>query len=187
VRNRKLLIILSLIASAAIIFYVVENLTSHGGSQNAVNSPPASGSICDTAPSPCTSHVGWPDIDGLLTIQRAPYKDSLFIGTALNDELLGHGGDDTLYGLGGDDVLWGDYDPEGNGPLQHDHMYGGPGNDWIYASHGNNTIRGGPGNDHIRAHFGRGTVNCGRGRDLIHFARSRRHLWKIVGCEVFWP
>lgn len=147
---------------------------------------PAESSICDTVPSPCTSHVGWPTVDGVLLIQRSPFVDATFYGTDRSDELLGHHASDHLYGLGRADILWGDYDPDGNGPNQHDYIYGGSGADWIYASHGTNTIVAGPGNDRVRAHFGKGTVDCGSGWDRVHYAQTRRYLWKIRNCEAFW-
>ena len=72
-------------------------------------------------------------------------------GTELNDELLGLHGNDTLSGGFGKDILWGDQLPVGNNTWQHDVMDGGPGNDWIYSSHGHNNIGGGAGQ---RSHLG---------------------------------
>src|SRR5919205_61282 len=46
---------------------------------------------------------------------------------------------------------------------QRDALDGGPGNDWIYSSHGHNDISGGAGNDHIWGHYGHGTIDCGPG------------------------
>ena len=48
----------------------------------------------------------------------------------------------------------------------HDILSGGPGNDWIYPSHGPTVVKAGPGNDHIWAYYGRGTINCGPGKDV---------------------
>ena len=128
------------------------------------------------------SHLGWPAVTGILWIVRpeatAGQSDH---GTELNDELLGLHGNDTLNGGFGKDILWGDQLPVGNNTWQHDVMDGGPGNDWIYSSHGRNDIRGGAGNDHIWGHFGRGTIDCGSGWDVVH---TKRHsTYKLRNCE----
>lgn len=174
------------IALTAVLIGVV--LLTRGGEpeDKPLATPPAKSSICDQVPSPCTSHVGWPEVDGVLLIQREPFVSASFTGTDQSDELLGHHASDTLVGGASADILWGDYDPDGNGPNQTDRMYGGTGRDWIYASHGTNYIQAGPGNDRVRAHYGRGTVDCGSGWDRLHYARTRRHLWKFKNCEAFW-
>ena len=66
---------------------------------------------------------------------------------------------------------------------QHDQIWGGPGRDHIYASHGKNAIRAGGGNDWIKAHFGRGLVDCGAGNDLLYISRRAQKHYKIRGCE----
>jgi Ca2+-binding RTX toxin-like protein len=131
-----------------------------------------------------TSHAGWPTINGIHYQVRdaaGHTKD----GTAMNDELLGHGGSDTLNGEAGDDVIWGDWDPSGNDATQHDVLSGGPGNDWIYSSHGFNTISGGPGDDHIKFHFGTGgSVDCGPGKDVLAISHKLQKKVKISNCEI---
>ncbi|MGA2758406.1 MAG: hypothetical protein ABSF58_13740, partial [Solirubrobacteraceae bacterium] len=64
----------------------------------------------------------------------------------------------------------------------HDVLYGGPGNDWIYTSHGYNVVYGGPGNDHIFGYFGHGRINCGPGHDIVTLFNLS--AYKTVNCEV---
>jgi Ca2+-binding RTX toxin-like protein len=129
-----------------------------------------------------TSHEGWPKIDGVLKINKDDGNDT-FRGTAKSDELLGGHDSDTLYGRGSADVLWGDYKPSGQGTAQFDHIYGGAGADWIYASHGRNAIFAGSGNDTVRTHFGRGSVDCGSGRDTLYISHRAKPGYKIRHCE----
>jgi hypothetical protein len=77
----------------------------------------------------------------------------------------------------------GDYKPSGQPTGQHDQIWGGPGRDHIYASHGRNAIRAGGGNDWIKAHFGHGLVNCGGGNDLLYISRRAQKHYKIRNCE----
>ena len=100
-----------------------------------------------------------------------------------HNELLGGHGNDSLYAGPWGDVLWGDYKPSGQPTGQHDAMYGGPGRDFIYASHGVNDIEAGPGNDWIKAHFGFGLVNCGAGNDLLYISRRAQKHYRIRNCE----
>jgi Ca2+-binding RTX toxin-like protein len=104
-------------------------------------------------------------------------------GTNKSDELLGGHHDDTLYGRGDVDVLWGDYLSAGNGPGQHDVIYGGGGGDFIYGSHGRSTIYAGKGNDKIRVWFGRGFVDCGPGEDILYVSRKSDPKVKRRNCE----
>ena len=69
-------------------------------------------------------------------------QDRLKRGGPLSDELLGHHGSDTLLGAGGHDVIWGDWDPVRNNTRQRDLLDGGPGNDWLYPSHGRSVVKG---------------------------------------------
>jgi len=55
--------------------------------------------------------------------------------------------------------------------------------DFIFGSHGHNTIAAGAGNDVISVHYGRGVVDCGPGRDIYHVARSRKSKYKFRNCE----
>jgi Ca2+-binding RTX toxin-like protein len=126
------------------------------------------------------SHAGWPPINGVFWMVNGTAGRSV-VGTAKNDELLGHGGSDTIRGGAGRDVIWGDWDPVGNGPDQTDILSGGAGADWIFSSHGHNIIAGGSGADHIRAHYGFGTVDCGSGYDIV--ISTRHPKYKFKHCE----
>jgi Ca2+-binding RTX toxin-like protein len=130
-----------------------------------------------------TSHEGWPKIDGVLFINRTD-KDVTRHGTARSDELLGGHGNDTLYGEDDSDVLWGDHKPSGQTGDQFDHLFGGAGRDFIYASHGKNTIDAGPGNDWLKAHYGRGTIDCGSGKDVLYVSHRAQKKYKIRHCET---
>ena len=114
----------------------------------------------------------------MLKINKDDGNDTVH-GTAKSDELLGGHDSDTLYGHDRADVLWGDYKPSGQGTAQFDHIYGGAGADWIYASHGRNAIVAGSGNDTVRAHFGRGSVDCGSGRDTLFISHRAKPGYKI--------
>ncbi len=127
-------------------------------------------------------HSYWPEINGVFRKARDG-QSRTYTGTRRNDELLGHHGSDRLYGKNGSDVLWGDWDPSGQPATQRDYISSGESTDFIYASHGYNTILGGAGNDAISAHYGRGTIDCGRGRDIYHVPRSRRSAYKVRNCE----
>jgi Ca2+-binding RTX toxin-like protein len=129
-----------------------------------------------------TSHEGWPKINGIVKMHNKD-QSSAIDGTKRNDELLGGHGSDTLWGRGGDDVLWGDYKPGGQPAGQVDHLNGGEGNEFIYASHGINIIDAGPGNDTIHAHYGRGTIDCGGGIDTLFVSHRSKKVYKISRCE----
>ena len=64
----------------------------------------------------------------------------------------------------GHDILWGDWDPSNNNTRQKDVLDGGPGNDWLYPSHGSTVVKGGAGKDYVWAYYGRGTIDCGPGQ-----------------------
>ena len=131
----------------------------------------------------CADHDQWPRID-IENVKRSDKEGTTNLeGSAENDELMGHHTSDTLRGLGGSDVLWGDFDPSGQPASQVDRIHGGPGEDFIYGSHGKNVIKGGAGNDAISVHCGRGRVDCGPGRDIYHVARSRKRKYKFRNCE----
>jgi Ca2+-binding RTX toxin-like protein len=127
------------------------------------------------------SHAGWPAVTGIVWIVRPATHGRTDAGTDFNDELLGSHGNDVISGGWGDDIIWGDQLPVGNNGWQRDVLDGGPGNDWIYSSHGYNRISGGPGNDHIWGHFGHGTIDCGPGYDVVHV--KRHSTYRLRNCE----
>jgi Ca2+-binding RTX toxin-like protein len=130
-----------------------------------------------------TSHEGWPKIDGVLKINKNDGNDTLR-GTHKSDELLGGHDSDTIFGRDRADVIWGDYKPSGQGTAQVDHLYGGAGADFIYASHGRNVIVAGADNDTIHAHFGRGSIDCGAAHDTLFISHRSKPGYKIRHCET---
>lgn len=150
----------------------------------AVGQQAAHGTACGTT-SQCAGHEFWPTIDRS-NVQIAKGAGVTFHGAEdESSELLGYHGSDTLYGGTKADVLWGDYQTTGQPATQVDKLYGGGGNDFLYSSHGINTLDGGAGNDAIKSRYGRGTVNCGSGRDIVYVPKSRKRNWKFIGCEKF--
>jgi hypothetical protein len=111
-------------------------------------------------------------------------RASGLVRRAGHNELLGGHGDDMIYAGNQGDVIWGDYKPSGQPKSQVDTLTGGPGNDFIFASHGRNIIDGGSGNDWIKAHFGRGTIDCGGGTDVLYISRRAQKGYTITGCET---
>jgi Ca2+-binding RTX toxin-like protein len=99
-----------------------------------------------------------------------------------HNELLGGHGNDTIHAGPAGDVIWGDYKPSGQPTTQVDRLYGGPGNDFIYASHGTNYIRTGVGEDVVHAHFGRGTIDCGSIHTIVFISHASRPHYKLTGC-----
>lgn len=130
-----------------------------------------------------TSHAGWPTITGRQWINHGDAHRAV-VGTRRSDKLLGGHGSDTLRGGGGSDVLWGDHKPGGQPEWQLDRLFGGRGDDFIYASHGRNVIHAGPGQDMVKAHFGRGSIDCGSGRDVLFISRRAMRRYRIRNCEV---
>ena len=110
---------------------------------------------------------------GYRTVQRPP---------AGHNELLGGHGEDSIYAGPIGDVIWGDYKPSGQPETQVDHLYGGPGRDFIYASHGTNIIRSGGGAEVIHAHFGHGEITCSPRTTLFLSHRSHRR-YRLHGCR----
>jgi Ca2+-binding RTX toxin-like protein len=130
-----------------------------------------------------TSHEGWPKIDGRLTMHKQDQSGQIR-GTSKSDELLGGHGNDDIWGRSAADVLWGDYKPGGQPTAQVDHLHGGAGNDFIYASHGENIIDAGSGDDTIHAHYGHGSIDCGGGTDVLFISHKARRVYAIKGCET---
>jgi len=103
---------------------------------------------------------------------------------AVHNELLGGHGGDTIHAGPYGDVIWGDYKPSGQPTSQHDRLYGGAGNDFIYASHGYNLIDAGAGDDWIKAHYGHGIIDCGPGDDTLYVSRRAQRHYVIRNCET---
>ncbi|MEA2298080.1 MAG: hypothetical protein QOF77_1016 [Solirubrobacteraceae bacterium] len=100
-----------------------------------------------------------------------------------HDELLGGHGDDTIHAGPAGDVIWGDYKPAGQPTSQVDRLWGGAGNDFIYASHGTNYISTGGGYDIVHAHFGRGAIHCDSPSVTVYLSRQGRQGYRLSGCR----
>ncbi|WP_320672000.1 calcium-binding protein [Patulibacter defluvii] len=172
--------------------------TTDQGREAITHCPDVSRSVvkCDHVPGYWTpggggsvSHKGWPKVSGILwQVVQNSNRGEQVEATRWADWLLGRHGSDTIRGGEGPDVIWGDSVPgPANNGRQKDLLDGGPGNDWIYASHGTNTILGGEGNDYISAYYGRGTVDCGPGRDTVRIIAKKRNRnrskYKLSNCE----
>jgi RTX calcium-binding nonapeptide repeat (4 copies) len=101
-----------------------------------------------------------------------------------HNELLGGHGSDTIFAGPAGDVIWGDYKPCCQPTRQVDHLYGGPGDDHIYASHGFNDIQTGGGRDVVHAHFGRGgEIHCDSTNVLVYLSHRSRANYRLYGCK----
>ena len=100
-----------------------------------------------------------------------------------HNELLGGHGSDVIHAGPAGDVLWGDFKETGQPTTQVDELDGGPGKDFIYASHGRNTIRTGGGGDVVHAHFGHGSITCDGGSPTIFLSRKSRKRYRLHGCR----
>ena len=104
-----------------------------------------------------------------------------------NDRRTGGGGDKAPHDDGAgrrwpkiSGILWQVLD---NTTRQRDHLSGGSGNDWLYPSHGRNTVLGGPGSDYVYAYYGHGLIDCGPGRDTAR-VRIGTGQYRVRNCEV---
>jgi hypothetical protein len=101
-----------------------------------------------------------------------------------HNELLGGHGNDTIHAGPAGDVIWGDFKPCCQPTRQVDHLYGGPGDDFIYASHGLNYIQTGGGHDVVHAHFGRGgEIHCDSRNVLVYLSHRSRPHYRLFGCN----
>jgi RTX calcium-binding nonapeptide repeat (4 copies) len=129
------------------------------------------------------SHAGWPHTTHHV---GHPNNESGVIRglDGRHNLLLGGDGNDTIWAGDAGDVIWGDSHPGGQPTSQRDLLHGGPGADWLYASHGHNAIWTGAGDDHVALVYGYGTVHCdgpGLKTLVMRYLRRNRH-WRLVGC-----
>jgi hypothetical protein len=131
-----------------------------------------------------TSHAGRPQIDGDLIMHKLDESGPITaFQTSRHNELLGGHGNDIITAGNAGDVLWGDYKPSGQPITQNDVLQGGAGRDFIYASHGRNTIDTGGGNDVVHAHFGYGSITCHSPGTIVFLSRRSRPGYQLSGCR----
>jgi hypothetical protein len=100
-----------------------------------------------------------------------------------HNELLGGHGNDIIHAGPAGDVIWGDFKPSGQPTTQVDRLYGGPGSDFIYASHGTNVIFTGGARDVVHAHFGRGEIHCDSPAVTVYLSHKSRRRYRLFGCR----
>ncbi len=135
--------------------------------------------VCDILHLPLVA--GWPSY----VVRRvcAHHPTATVPADVGSNELLGGHGDDVIHAGPAGDVLWGDYKPSGQPTSQRDELDGGPAKDFIYASHGLNTITTGGGNDVVHAHFGHGSITCTGGSPRVYLSRKSRKRYSLHGCR----
>jgi hypothetical protein len=100
-----------------------------------------------------------------------------------HNELLGGHGNNVIHAGPAGDVIWGDYKPTGGSAAQVNYLYGGAGNDFIYASHGTNYIWTGGGRDIVHAHFGGGEIHCDSSTVTVYLSHMSRRHYRLFGCR----
>ncbi|MCW2998681.1 MAG: calcium-binding protein [Solirubrobacterales bacterium] len=104
-------------------------------------------------------------------------------GSRKHHELLGAGGNDVIHAGDAGDVIWGDHRYPENPVTQRDRLFGGPGPDFIYASHGHNIIHTGGGRDAVLARYGRGEIHCDSSSTVVNLSRRSKKRYKLFGCR----
>lgn len=136
---------------------------------------------------------GWGDISiiGMDDIVGSDFDDVLIGGEGRN-EIVGGIGRDVLKGGPGRDMLFeacncgaGIAGPppgfESDGAV-----FGGPGNDWVFGTDGNNKLRGGPGMDLLLGHMGDDLLDGGPGEDTAHFGGYYDNYYTELLIYVRW-
>lgn len=116
--------------------------------------------------------------------------DDVIYGSAAADLISGSTGGDTLYGNGGNDVIYGGFDPIMGGVLLSNLIYGGAGDDTIFADSGGagfDRVYGGDGNDVIDGgNGGTDTLFGGEGHDTISGGTDRDVLYGDAGDDLIY-
>jgi hypothetical protein len=133
--------------------------------------------------SSCLPGVPLPDLPEGLGTRCAAGRPVARLARLGHNELLGGHGNNTIYAGPAGDVVWGDYKPSGDPTTQVNHLYGGAGNDFIYAAHGTNYISTGGGTDVVHAHFGGGEIHCDSPTVTVYLSRMSRPHYKLFGCR----
>lgn len=122
---------------------------------------------------------------GLPTFCAHKYEQTDLVPVDIgHNELLGGGGSISIHAGPAGDVIWGDAQAAYQPTNQVDYLYGGEGDDWIYASHGTNYIWTGGGEDHVLLVYGHGVVYCdGPGHKILVMRKLRKNRhYRLVGC-----
>ena len=104
-----------------------------------------------------------------------------YTGTRRSDELLGHHGSDTVRGGDSSDILWGDWNPKNQPEMQKDTIFGGNGTDFIYGSHGRNTVSPAPATTSSRCTTAAGSSIAARG---VTSTTSRARAGRATGSAT---
>ena len=118
---------------------------------------------------PGLQHTGWGLIEShgsrLRHLAGGVAQADVITGTAAPDELVGTYGSDSIFGLGAGDLVLDD--PAVLDPGADDSMYGGPGNDGIFAELGDDAAFGGPGDDDVSGGVGGDLILGNDGDDYV--------------------
>jgi Ca2+-binding RTX toxin-like protein len=107
----------------------------------------------------------------MATINGTIYADNL-IGTSINNDIFGNGGDDTLSAFDSDSIL--------DGWSGNDSLIGGSGNDILLGYTGNDILMAGAGNDGVGGEAGNDLLN-GYGQTNFEYD----YLSGGVGVDTF--
>jgi hypothetical protein len=107
--------------------------------------------------------------------------NDLMTGGGGDDTLEGGSGEDILWGGSGEDTLWGglaDLDPVASGDDGADILHGGEGDDFLDGGlQGKDSMFGGEGNDLIFADWGLDDPDGGSGKNAIHWRGRPEQIW----------
>ncbi len=109
-------------------------------------------------------------------------EDNLVPDDIGHNELLGGAGNNTIHAGPRGDIIWGYYKAEGAPLNQINRLWGGEGNDFIYAGHGWNEIWTGGGRDEVHAHYGRGIIHCESPTVVVWLSHRSEPKYKLDGC-----
>ncbi|MEJ7690472.1 MAG: hypothetical protein WKF76_08650 [Nocardioidaceae bacterium] len=125
--------------------------------------------------------------DGRDGLSGGPGRD-MIVGAARGDDISGGLLGDYIEGNRGHDwiVDWVATEFGPNMPVDHDRLFGGPGNDHIGFGNGRDLVRGGPGADELRTTRDAyvDDINCGAGtHDVLAYYGKRDRTDVVRGCE----